>query len=158
DELPFQHYEKSLLAGFQQAVASTASKHGRCIFLRLRPDIEWEGKFHVQARDSALDVPCEEFSYEGPVAEHAGGRFPEAARFYGEHPLYSGTKPSGPALYVLAKTVAAFGRCLSAYSDLSPVYFSCMYAVFRMKGQSWGEPDDGPQRPGGSCVILNPSS
>jgi uncharacterized protein (TIGR02996 family) len=158
DELLFNRYEKSLQLGFRKAVSSFAPKHGRCIFLRLRPDIEWEGKFHVQARDPGLDEPREEFSYEGPVTEYPAGRFPEAARFYAEHPLYSGTKPSGPALYVLAKTVAAFGRCLSAYSDLPPVYFSCMYAVFRMKGQSSGEPDGGPQGPGGSCVILNPSS
>ena len=51
---------------------------------------------------------------------------------YARQPLYSGTQPSGTALYLLARTIASLGRCSSSVPDLFPVYFSCMYAVFRM--------------------------
>jgi uncharacterized protein (TIGR02996 family) len=136
DELPFDRYAKKLHKGYKRAVTGLAAKLGRCIFLRLRPDIEWQGKFHVQANDPGIKEPCEEFSYEGPKAEFAGPSFPEAARIYAQRPIFEGTQPSGAALYLLARTIAAFGRCVSAFSDPAPVYFSCMYAVFRMKGEA----------------------
>lgn len=158
DELPFGRYEKELHKGFKQAVARLASTRGRSLFLRLRPDIEWEGKFHIQAKDPKITEPREEFGYEGPVAEVSGPRFPEAAAVYAQQPLFSGTQPSGPALYVFARTVASFGRCLSEFSTAVPIYFSCMYAVFWMKGQSAPGSDDDSNGSGGSCVILNPSS
>jgi hypothetical protein len=132
DELPFDQYEKDLRKGFEQAAASIGANSGRCIFLRLRPDIEWNGAFHVQAKDPGIDEPQEEFSYEGPLAGFSGPSFPAAARIYAQRSLFSGTQPSGAALYLLARTIAAFGRCLNTESGLVAVYFSCMYAVFRM--------------------------
>src|SRR5262249_45263210 len=69
DELPFDRYEQELHEGLQKAVVGLASTRGRSLFLRLRPDIEWEGNFHVQAKDPKITEPLEEFSYEGPVAE-----------------------------------------------------------------------------------------
>lgn len=133
DEASFHTYEEDLWLGFSEAIDRLAACEGKCIFLRLRPDIEWEGKFHVYSEDPLLNTPCEEFSYEGPAREIACGRFPEAARLYARRPLYGDIKPSGPALYTLAKTVAAFGRCLRDFSDIPAVYFSCMYAVFRLR-------------------------
>jgi uncharacterized protein (TIGR02996 family) len=137
DELPFNRYKEELHEGFQRAVANLSENRGRAIFLRLRPDIRWKGEFHVQARDyPKMEEPHEEPSYEGPVAEFPGPGFPEAARIYTQYPLYAGIQPSGPALYLLARTIAAFGRCLSLYDVPAPVYFSCMYVVFWMKGGS----------------------
>ncbi len=131
-EFIFEFYEKELQKGSKKTVGNLAGKEGKCIFLRLMPHSEWIGTFHVQARDTQLQVPYEEGGYETPLAELAGPRLPEAARLFKEHHLYSGTQPSGVALYLLAKTVAAFGRCLTNYLGLVPVYFSCSYAVFRM--------------------------
>src|SRR5262249_28319589 len=70
DELPFARYREALAAGLRQAAASCAV-HGdaRSIYLRIRPDLEWGGHFHVS------DVPApepfkphDEYSYGGQLA------------------------------------------------------------------------------------------
>jgi uncharacterized protein (TIGR02996 family) len=132
DALSFDRYEEELRRGFERAVAALEQKGGRCVFLRLRPDIEWKGDFHVHRDDPDIREPREEFSYEGPMGGAVGPRFREAADIYARQSLFSGTRPSGTALYLLAKTVAALGRCSGAVADRVPVYFSCIYAVFRM--------------------------
>jgi uncharacterized protein (TIGR02996 family) len=132
DALPFDRYEEDLRAGFERAVAALGEKGGRCLFLRLRPDLGWKGEVHVQAKDPGIQEPREEFSYESPMAGFSASRLGEAGDIYSRHSLFSGTQPSGTALYLLARTIAALGRCSSAVSDRVPVYFSCMYAVFRM--------------------------
>ncbi len=132
DALPFDRYEEELRGGFGRAVAALGTEPGRCLYLRLRPDLGWRGEFHVQAKDPGTREPREEFSYESPVAQFPVPSFPEAGDIYSRHPLFSGTQPSGTALYLLARTIAALGRCSSAGSGPVPLYFSCMYAVFQM--------------------------
>jgi uncharacterized protein (TIGR02996 family) len=134
DCLPFDVYKEKLHEGVQKVLDVLPKKRGKAIYLRIRPDLEWMGEFHVQANDLAVtedEVPAE-FSYEGPIAEIKGPDFPEAAQIYKRHPLQAGTRPSGPALYLLARTIAAYGRCLAEHDLPTPVYFSCMYAVFCM--------------------------
>ncbi|SIO60903.1 repeat-companion domain-containing protein [Singulisphaera sp. GP187] len=137
DCLPFEEYEEALQIAFRKALAVLPKKEGKAIYLRIRPDLRWMGSFHVQANDSTEfqgqgEVP-EEFAYEGPVAEIKVPDFPEAAQVYERQPLHSGIRPSGPALYVLARTAAACGRCLLKHEIPVPVYFSCMHAVFCMR-------------------------
>jgi hypothetical protein len=77
-------------------------------------------------------APHEEFSYGGSLARYTASSFPPAAkvrdRFRAQGPL----DPGGTWHYLLARTVAAFGRCLAQNRAPVPVFFSCMYAVFRM--------------------------
>ena len=40
--------------------------------------------------------------------------------------------PGGVQHYLLARTVAAFGQCVARNKAPVPVFFCCMYAVFRM--------------------------
>ncbi len=133
DCLPFDAYEQKLHKGFQRALGALTESRGRAIYLRIRPDIDWMGEFDIQENDDSAptgdEVP-DEGSYEMPVAGFKAPDFPEAAQIYQRHPLHSDTRPSGPALYLLARTVAACGRCLTKYEIPVPVYFSCWYAVF----------------------------
>jgi uncharacterized protein (TIGR02996 family) len=136
DSLPFDRYEEELGAGLEQALAALPTTRGRALYLRMRPDVEWMTDLHIQEKDDdATDEPREEFGYEMPVAKFQGPRFPEAAEIYQRHPLHQGTRPSGPALYLLARTVAAFGRVLAWHEVRVPVSFSCMYAVLRMNAR-----------------------
>lgn len=134
DCLPFDDYEEKLHEGVQKVLDILPKKRGKAIYLRIRSDIQWMGEFHLQANDLAVtgdEVP-QEFSHEAPIAAIQGPDFPEAAQIYQRHPLHAGTRPSGPALYLLARTLAAFGRCLAGYDLPTPVYFSCVDAVFCM--------------------------
>ncbi|MCE9546713.1 MAG: TIGR02996 domain-containing protein [Planctomycetia bacterium] len=158
DALPFQPFEKGLLKGLKQAVTGLGPKKARTIYLRLRPDIRWAAEFHLQANDPQITEPQEEFSYEGPVKKISGPRLIQAAKIYAKHPIYSGTEPSGAALYLLARTIAAFGRCVQALPVAASVYFSCMYSVFCLNRGEAPISDNNKQQSAGSHVILNPHS
>src|SRR5262249_30055188 len=74
----------------------------------------------------------EEYSYRTPALQLPAPDFPAAAAIFAEYPLKGSIQPSSPALYLLARTVAAFGRCLQARRLPVPVWFSCVWAAFRM--------------------------
>ncbi len=99
----------------------------------MQPESTWRGEFDIPWKDDAqTDEPREEWGYTTPIAQFSGPDFPEAGAIAGEHPLYTGIHPSGPTLYLLARTLEAFARCISQYDIPVPVYFSCIYAVFRL--------------------------
>jgi hypothetical protein len=76
--------------------------------------------------------PHESYSYTGPLAQFHAPSLPEAAevrrRFAAQGPL----DPGGVDHYLLAGTIAAFGRCVGRNKAPVPIFFDCMYAVFRM--------------------------
>jgi hypothetical protein len=78
DCLPFEVYEGKLRNGFQKALRALSKQPASAIYLRIRPDLEWMGAFHLQANDLAatVDEVPEEFSYEGPIAEFKAPKFP----------------------------------------------------------------------------------
>jgi uncharacterized protein (TIGR02996 family) len=134
DDLPFSRYQTALAAGLQQAITAIGQHpDATSIYLRIRPDIQWEGKYHVSFQDVAEPFePYEEYSYSGPLAEFEGPSFPEAAEVHSQFPRRGPLDPGGALHYLLARTVAAFGRCVAQHEVPVPVFFSCMYAVFRM--------------------------
>jgi hypothetical protein len=133
DELSFAKYEKSLAAGLKWAVRAADRDDATAVYLRMRPDLQWEGEFHV-CGDAQIEPfePREEYSYGGPLDERNGPSFPEAAearrKFATDNPL----DPGAAQHYLLARTVAAFGRAATKHKFPVPVFFSCMYAVFRV--------------------------
>jgi hypothetical protein len=99
----------------------------------MRPDLQWDGHFHVS--DESIPEPFEphqEYSYSGPLAELKAPGFPQAAELRKQFPKQGPLDPEGALHYLLARTVAAFGRCVAQHEVPVPVFFSCMYAVFRM--------------------------
>ncbi len=134
DDLLFHRYQTALAAGLQEAIgASARHSDATSIYLRIRPDLQWDGEYHVSTQSMKEPFePHQESSYGGPLEEHEAPSFPEAAevraRFSERKPL----DPGGALHYLLARTVAAFGRCVSQNEVPVPVFFSCMYAVFRM--------------------------
>jgi uncharacterized protein (TIGR02996 family) len=131
--LPFTQYQHQLGAALDTAIAHLDRAGAQALFLRIRPDVGWRGEFHLQAEpppDTA--EPYEEYSYTSPRVQVPAPGFPAAAAIYAEHPLSGAIQPSGPALYLIARTVAAFGRCLQARHLAVPVWLSCVWAVFRM--------------------------
>ena len=41
DKLPFARYEKALAGGFDKTLVAFDASGGQCIYLRLRPDVDW---------------------------------------------------------------------------------------------------------------------
>jgi hypothetical protein len=134
DELPFHRYQSALAAGLQQAISASARhSDATSIYLRIRPRGSWEGNYHV-SNESIREPfePYETFSYRGPLQEFKAPSFPEAGevrdRFSEQKPL----DPGGVLHYLIARTVAAVGRCVSQITAPLPIFFSCNDAVFRM--------------------------
>ncbi len=134
DALPFAAYATRLADAFRPALEA-AGNHPECqsLWLRIRPDLNWNGKVHL-SRESvpAPFEPREEGSYSGPLVEFEAGTFPEAGDLRRQHPDQAVLDPGSVLHYLLARTIAAFGRVVRAANPPRPVFFSCMYAVFRM--------------------------
>lgn len=134
DALPFHRYQSALELGLRQAItASGRHTDAASIYLRIRPDLEWNGEYHVSNESvSEPFEPRKEDSYSGSLSEIEAPLFPEAAEvrdgFSEQKPL----DPGGVLHYLIARTVAAFGRCVSKNEAPVPVIFSCVDAAFRM--------------------------
>jgi uncharacterized protein (TIGR02996 family) len=134
DDLPFKRYQKDLAAGLKQAIAASASTPGATsIYLRIRPDLRWDAEYHVSGEAVREPFePYESYSYVGPLANFAAPSFPEAAKVRDRFSEWKPLDPGGVRHYLLARTVAAFGRCVARNKAPVPVIFDCMYAVFRL--------------------------
>ncbi len=134
DSLPFDRYQRNLEDGLRRAIRASSQRQGTTsIYLRMRPDLEWTGVYHVSGEVLKEPfAPHEEYSYQGPLTGYGAPSFPEAAEVRDQHPAAGPLDPGGTLHYLIARTVAAFGRCLARNKAPVPVLFSCMYAVFRM--------------------------
>jgi uncharacterized protein (TIGR02996 family) len=134
DALPFARYQTELATGLNQAIEATSRfPDATAIYLRIRTDIQWRGEYHVSnARSQEPFEPHEEYSYTGPLAQFGAPSFPEAAEVRTRFSVTKPLDPGGASHYLLARTVAAFGRCVARRRTPVPVFFSCIHAVFRM--------------------------
>jgi hypothetical protein len=134
DALPFDRYQAALAAGLARAVEMSAPHGGpESIFLRVRPDLNWDAAYHVtnEAPREPFE-PHESGSYNSPLESVAAPPFPEAAAVRDRFPAKQPTDPGGLHHYLIARTVAALGRCVVRASPPVPVFFDCVGAVFRM--------------------------
>jgi uncharacterized protein (TIGR02996 family) len=138
DAVPFGRWERELRPGLQQAIATAGQESAATsIFLRLRTDIRWWGEYHVSGE--ALREPFVPYSsggYSGPLASFGSPELPEAGRV--DRRLLGPLDPGGAAHYLLARTVAAFARCVRTMPSPVPVFLDLMSAVFRMAQPSEG--------------------
>lgn len=139
EQLPFDRWQRGVRPVLADALAIAEKQASDRVCLRLRADIRWEGEFGMHDRNADSDSspatghePFEEYSYSTPQVTRKTPAFEEAAAIFAAHPIHSGTGPSGPALYLIARTVAAFGRCMREFKPPCPVLVSFMWAVFRM--------------------------
>jgi uncharacterized protein (TIGR02996 family) len=134
ESVPFHSYQAKLAAGLREAIAASSRHPGaNSIFLRIRTDLRWGGNFHVS--NASIPEPFEphaEYSHSGPLADLKAPDFPEAAQVRDQFQARGLLDPGGAVHYLLARTVAALGRCVAQQEVPVPVFFSCMSAVFRM--------------------------
>lgn len=133
DGLSFDAYVKEIDKQLRKALAHCSQGQGQCLVLHVRLDMEWTTSVDAYPDDPHLHEPSESATFGVPLDDLPNIRFLDAARCHDRYPIYATIRPSGSALYVLARTIATFGRCLDQYSDLPSIYLRCgEYAVFRM--------------------------
>jgi len=136
EQVDFQPWETPLTERLLEAVAAAQENDADTIFLRIRPDLDWGGNFgvHVTYEHAGENwQPWAEFSYSTPEFEFETPPFEAVSELF-ETFRNTDTNPNGGMLYLIARAVAAFARCLNQMEPFpQTVYFSCMWAVFRMR-------------------------
>lgn len=141
DKLDFDTWQAQIEASLPKVLSIAHKRASDTVFLRIRPDLDWSGAFGIHDKYSPSELspkpidpskPFEEYSYSPPNAYLAAPSFASAAEVFKESPIPTVTGTSGPAVYLLARSVSAFGRCLAEFDVRQHVYFSCIWAVFRM--------------------------
>jgi hypothetical protein len=135
DGLAFDRYEDQLRSGLEKAIASVMEFEAREVFLDVSLEPDREGIYLLKKEeDDDVTYPCEKSGWtfrNRPLTFPAPG-FPEAARLLAAYPLHASLCPSGPGMYVIARMLAAFGRCVRPYDVPVPVRFCCAHYAFQM--------------------------
>lgn len=135
DELPFADYEQQLADVWRQVVARAPQvREANSICLRVRMSREWRGNFDLgQMNLSPNFSPQSEYSHHTPAEQIPAPAFPAAAELHSAALARQGRlDPGGVEHYLLARTIAAFGRVLQRQPAPLPAFFSCVEALFRM--------------------------
>ena len=141
-ELSFTDWRDTMREGLQLAVETTSQRSSDTIFLRLRTDDDWSGQFDIHDRygPSGIthepvdpDEPFEEFSHQGPEAFIKIADFKEAGDMFRANWRGDSPGPIGIPMFLVARTVAEFGRCLDQLEFPQQVFFGHVLAAFRMK-------------------------
>src|SRR5262249_14766365 len=131
---PFARYEHGLDAGLRQALEAAGQyEEATSVWLRIRPDLDWNGEYNISSEPVAAQFePYYEGSYSGTLVELSAPSFPEAAPAADQYRGHSPLDPRSAWHYLMARTTAAFGRCVGRYSPTLPVFLSLLWAVFRI--------------------------
>ena len=135
DELPFAAYEQQLADVWRQVVARAPQVHeANSICLRVRMSREWRGNFDLGQMNLTPNFsPQSEYSHHTPAEQIPAPAFPAAAELRSAALARQGRlDPGGVEHYLLARTIAAFGRVLQRQPAPLPAFFSCVEALFWM--------------------------
>ena len=130
--LDFDRYQQALSSGLDQAKRMASRLEARAIYLEYDLDNDWESTFFLckEYRSEAADDDDWACDY---VQTIPGPAFPEASAIYDENGFDRTPLATGSTLYLIARTVASFGRvaCLApsgslpiciAYHDQDPIF------------------------------------
>jgi len=111
--LDFSSYQQRLCAAFVAVADRLRTCEARAIYFEYDLGNDWESNFFLCRKYSPERERNDEWACEW-VAECAGPKFEEACTEYMESDVdWTGESPGTP-LYLIARTVAAYGRCVEA--------------------------------------------
>ncbi len=138
--LNFAPWTNGLRPHFEQALENAAQSDSTTVFLRVRPDLNWSGEFGVHAEfgndpfaslPDDLSQPFAAYSYSSPETTIETVNFEQASVIYTKHSSRS-SKPDGAANYLIARSMAAFGKLVEEIKPAPQVFLSFMSIVLRM--------------------------
>ena len=109
--------------------------------LRVRPDLGWQSQVCVHDEygrdfnntpDDSFE-PFEEYSYSSPAHSVDAGQCDAAAQFLKGSPLNRDTNVNYAAIYLIARSMAAFGRVQRNLVFGQRLYYSLMVCAFRYR-------------------------
>jgi hypothetical protein len=115
-KLRFNVYERWLRLALRQAVARPAAAHARALYFEYNLDSDWAGHFFLCEQYNPESAHDDEWACEW-LDECRGPYFEAASEIFLENNFNETARAKGSTLYLVARTVAAFGRC----SDQVPI-------------------------------------
>lgn len=104
-------YQASLSLGLAEAEKSAEEHQAKAVYFEYDLDGGWEGRFFVCGRYAPESAKDEDWTDEW-AAEFEGPGIPEFGGFYRDFGFDRTDQAKGCTLYMIARTVAALGRCV----------------------------------------------
>lgn len=111
--LDFASYEVKLRACYLEAVKRLKVTSARALYFEYDLDNLWDGNLFLCQEYNSEPVGDEDWACDW-VDEVSGPRFEHASDLYLENDFDRSEKAKGSTLYLVARTVAAFGHCFDA--------------------------------------------
>ena len=109
--LDFQTYQAALQSALAEAPLHLAQSNAQALYFEYDLDNRWESGFFACAEYNAEHVGDDDWVCDW-VADWRGPSFEEASKLYVENHFDRTPVAQGSTLYLVARTVAAFGRSL----------------------------------------------
>lgn len=130
-DVDLKPYGAALSRGLAEALKAAEEQDAQAVYFEYDMETGWDSRFLVCGPYAPLSAGSEEWSDER-VAEIEGPSVPEFGRIYRTYGFDRSDQAKGSTLYMIARTVAAMGRCLApgaaggaalciAYRDQNPI-------------------------------------
>jgi hypothetical protein len=110
-EVDMNRYQAALSFGLAEAEKSAEEHQAKAIYFEYDMENSWDSRFFVCGRYAPESAKDEDWTDEW-VAEFEGPGNPEFGGFYREYGFDRTDQAKGCTLYMIARTVAALGRCV----------------------------------------------
>jgi hypothetical protein len=109
-EVDLKHYQATLSRGLAEAGKSAEEHQAKAVCFEYDMDNGWDGRFFVCGQYAPESAKDDEWADEW-IVEFEGPGIPEFGGFYRDFGFDRTDQAKGSTLYMIARTVAALGRC-----------------------------------------------
>jgi hypothetical protein len=114
-EIDLKPYQAMLSLGLAEAEKSAEEHQAKAVYFEYDMDKGWDGRFFVCSRYAPESAKDDDWTDQW-VAEFEGPGIPEFGGFHREFGFDRTDQAKGCTLYLIARTVAALGRCVDPHS------------------------------------------
>ncbi|MDY7080497.1 MAG: hypothetical protein SXV54_26760 [Chloroflexota bacterium] len=113
-KIVFSQYQKSLSENLRRAIKRASDRGAKALYFEYDLDNDWQSTFFICDKYAPESEGNDDWACEW-VEDLAGPKFPALGEVYLENGFDRTEAAKGCTLYLIARTVAAFGRCLDEH-------------------------------------------
>jgi hypothetical protein len=111
-EVDLKRYQAALSRGLSEAATAAGERQAKGLNFEFDMDKGWDGRFLVCEQYLPASAKDDDWASEW-ILEIEGPGIPEFAGIYREYGFDRSDQAKGSTLYMIARTVAAMGRCMT---------------------------------------------
>ena len=112
--IDFSQYQKSLCKSFTTAIERANAFPAKAVYFEYDLDNDWQSSFFICQHYNPGAAGDDDWASDW-VDQVNGPDFPELSEIYSEHHFDKTDTAKGSTLFLVARTVATFGRCIKMY-------------------------------------------